>query len=753
MFSHVIKNILMRLSGLIIITSIIYILSACKEQVNSNTKMSTLLHNVFLENEVPSNVFSTSAKIAYFDSLGKMPGKMDHPAMQYYRGRALLEAGREEEAIPDLLQLLNRIPASETATIIQVKKDIALSWMRLGERTNCINNHSTESCIFPVSGKGIHTDKTGSENAIAIYEELLNANPDDLGSRWLMNIAYMTTDGYPDKVPAKYLIPVTAKTSVEIKPFQDAAIKTGLNTLNIAGGSIVEDFNNDGYLDVITSSMDLKQEMRYCINNGDGTFSDLTTASGLNQFGGGLHIMQTDYNNDGLKDVFVVRGAWKRNHGKEPNSLLRNNGDGTFTDVTEECGLLSFYPTQAATWADFNNDGWLDVFIGNEPCVTEFDSPTELYINNKGVFKLVTKESGTQFADFVKGVTSGDYNNDGWPDIFCSSLSGKKTLLKNIGPDKNGIPQFKDVTIEAGITSKAATFSTWFWDFDNDGWLDILACGYKLNESLAGSVAASYLGLVPPTYGGVVLMKNNGDGTFTDISLTSGMSTSIFAMGSNFADIDNDGFLDCYFGTGNPDYTSLIPNKLFRNVNGKYFEDITTPARVGNLQKGHGISMADMDNDGDLDIHIDMGGAYKGDGYQNSLYINPGQNDNNWINLSLKGVKANAAAIGAKIKISFTENNQQRYVYREVNSGSSFGANPLLQHIGIGKANKIDKIEIIWPIEGSVQEFTNLAVNKTFIITEGSNNAPVQELKTLNFLDPNRKEIGCAPVKEEKHHQ
>ncbi len=728
--------------------SILIIFPSCKEQISSNTKMARLLRFIFEESEVPSNIYSTSAKIAYFDSLSNIPGAMNHPAAQYFKANAFLEAGKEEEAIKYYSHLLEKIPPSEIEAKRRIKKDMAISWMRLGERYNCIDNHSTESCIFPVTGRGIHTDKRGSEYAIALYKELLQEDPNDLGSRWLLNIAYMTIDGYPDQVPPQYLIKLPSYTSVDIQPFQDAAIKTGLNTANLAGGSIVEDFNNDGYLDVVTSSMDLKQGMHYCRNNGDGTFSDVSKISGLNELSGGLHIMQTDYNNDGHKDIFVMRGAWKGEFGREPNSLLRNNGNGTFTDVTEEAGLLSFYPTQTATWADFNNDGWVDVFIGNEPHSTE--SPSELYINNKGVFRRVTNEAGVLFVDFIKGVTSGDYDNDGLVDIFASSFKGKKILLKNMGPDKNGIPLFKDVSIEANVRkNQETTFSTWFWDFDNDGWLDILACGYKLNESIAGSVAASYLGLTPSTYGGIVLMKNNGDGTFTDISKSCGMSTSIFSMGSNFGDIDNDGYLDCYFGTGNPDYNSLIPNKLFRNVNGKYFEDITTPARVGNLQKGHGVSMADLDNDGDIDIHIDMGGAYLGDGYQNSLYLNPGQNDNNWINLSLKGVKANAAAIGAKIKVSFTENNVKRSVYRVVNSGSSFGANPLMQHIGIGKAGKIDKVEIIWPIKGSVQEFTNLDINRTFVITEGDQSPVIQERKKLNLLDVNRLEIGCAPLKED----
>ncbi len=174
-------------------------------------------------------------------------------------------------------------------------------------------------------------------------------------------------------------------------------------------------------------------------------------------------------------------------------------------------------------------------------------------------------------------------------------------------------------------------------------------------------------------------------------------------MGANFGDIDNDGYLDFYLGTGNLDFTVLIPNKLFRNNNGKSFTDITTSARVGNLQKGHGVSIADLDNDGDQDIYTDMGGAYKGDAYQNSLYLNPGQNENRWIKLDLKGVNANRVAIGANIKVYFKDNGQDRMVCREVNSGGSFGANPLLQHIGIGNATVVDRVVIKWPGNNAVR--------------------------------------------------
>ena len=215
-------------------------------------------------------------------------------------------------------------------------------------------------------------------------------------------------------------------------------------------------------------------------------------------------------------------------------------------------------------------------------------------------------------------------------------------------------------------------------------------------------------------------------------------------MGMNFGDIDNDGFPDIYMGTGNPLYQSLVPNKLFKNVNGQYFIDATSTARVGNLQKGHGVSFADLDNDGDQDIYIDMGGAYKGDAYQNSLYINPGQNDNRWINLVLEGTKCNRAAIGAKIKVTFKENGIERSVYRDVNSGGSFGSNPLMQHIGIGRAAVIEKIEIKWPVSNAIQVFKNIQPGQTVKIKERKDLLTRINMNRVDFTTTKSGLISCG---------
>jgi hypothetical protein len=236
----------------------------------------------------------------------------------------------------------------------------------------------------------------------------------------------------------------------------------------------------------------------------------------------------------------------------------------------------------------------------------------------------------------------------------------------------------------------------------------------------------------------MLLYHNNGDGTFTNVAPEMGLNTYAFAMGSNFGDVNNDGFLDMYLGTGNPLYESLVPNRLFLNLQGKGFTDVTASARVGHLQKGHGVSFADMDNDGDQDIYVEMGGAYPGDAYQNAFFLNPGQGRNNWIVLALEGKEANRAAIGTRVKLTFTEKGQSRSVYRDVNSGGSFGSSPLRCEIGIGTAAIVDEIEIRWHGSRLVQVFRDVQPNQFLRLVEGNEELLRERPRRIQWTLPDR---------------
>jgi ASPIC and UnbV/FG-GAP-like repeat len=173
-----------------------------------------------------------------------------------------------------------------------------------------------------------------------------------------------------------------------------------------------------------------------------------------------------------------------------------------------------------------------------------------------------------------------------------------------------------------------------------------------------------------------------------------------------------------YLGTGNPSYASLLPNVMLRNHDGKFFVDVTASSGTGELHKGHAVAFADIDNDGDEDLLEEVGGAVPGDAHAFRLFENPG-NGNDWISLHLVGVKTNRAAIGARIKVTVENEGQgQRSIYKTVNSGGSFGASPLQQHIGLGKSARVVDLEIWWPTSNTRQHFTRIQKNQWFEIKE-----------------------------------
>jgi hypothetical protein len=225
-----------------------------------------------------------------------------------------------------------------------------------------------------------------------------------------------------------------------------------------------------------------------------------------------------------------------------------------------------------------------------------------------------------------------------------------------------------------------------------------------------------------------LLYKNNGNGTFTEVSLQVNLNEPIATMGCNFGDLDNDGFLDFYLATGDPSYFSIVPNRMYRNVNGETFEDVTYSAGFGHIQKGHAIGFGDLDLDGDQDIYAVMGGAFEGDVFGNLLFENPLGNENNWINIILEGKRSNRLAMGAKIIVTIEENGKERNIYHSVGTDASFGGNSIMAEIGLGKASIVKKMEIKWPhFSKETTIYENIKVNQTIKIIEG------EDIKTLNL--------------------
>jgi hypothetical protein len=536
--------------------------------------------------------------------------RLMYRAMLYHSAGKPSQAGKLLDEVRDALKSRGDEAAEDLLyTVIYFQ---GVTSLRRGETENCIECRGESSCILPISPAARHLKPDGSRKAISYFTEYLQRFPDDLEVRWLLNLAHMTLGEYPEKVDPSYLIPLDRffNSEFDLGRFRDVGHLVGVNRFNQAGGAVMEDFDGDNLLDLAVTSFDPTEPMAFYRNKGDGSFEDRSEAVGVCDQLGGLYCVQTDYNNDGRMDIYIPRGAWV-DFAMRP-TLLRNEG-GSFTDVTKEAGLLDPVNSNSAAWADYDNDGWLDLFVCCER------QTNQLYHNkHDGTFEEVALEAGllSDRYRFCKGATWIDFDNDDDPDLFVNNLNSIGQLYQNDGHGK-----FTEVSASMGIDGPMSGFSCWTWDYDNDGLLDIFATSYER------SVEAVVKGLIGRTHSMQTsrLFRNVGGQVFEDVTREAGLDMVFATMGSNFADFDNDGWLDMYLATGDPSLTSLFPNRMFRNVAGKRFADITISSGTGHLQKGHAVACGDWDWDGDADMFVETGGAVDGDKFHNVLFSNPGQ--------------------------------------------------------------------------------------------------------------------------------
>ena len=323
-------------------------------QAESTRVMAALLKKIYSETD---SVFDATkqaqrAQVLSVSVCATISAFREEATVRQQLAIELLGAGDSQAAVDDLEALsslnLKQAQAGKPQLSAELEKQLhewlGLSYLRLGEQQNCMQNHGQKSCVFPIRAGGVHHITRGAEGAVREFTAILDKYPNDDEARWLLNVAYMQLGQYPQSVPAKWLVPSRLFDSdYDIGEFVDLATSAGLDLTSHAGGAIMEDFDGDGLLDIVVSSSGPLDQMHLFHNNGvkDGrlTFTDITAQAGLMGETGGLNLVLTDYNNDGRPDILVLRGGWWGKQGKYPMSLLRNNGvkDGqvTFEDVTE----------------------------------------------------------------------------------------------------------------------------------------------------------------------------------------------------------------------------------------------------------------------------------------------------------------------------------------------------------------------------------------------------------------------------------
>ncbi len=549
------------------------------------------------------------------------------------------------------------------------------------------------------------------EQAIKDGVGAMAANPENERVRSLIWLSSRSLGGYPESVPAQHRMEMKVGYAPASVQFEDIAARIGLDKTSGGRGTAVFDYNNDGLLDIAIAGAHGGCSLYR--NNGDGTFTDVSVSSGLDRCVNGFSVIAGDYDNDGFVDLYIARLGFYPGE----CSLYHNNGDGTFTDVTQKAGVQHWGAVFTATWVDYDCDGYLDLFIANNlGGLFERPVPNRLFHNNgDGTFTDVTESSGLHNIAPTMGAAWGDYNNDGYPDLFLSASLGRPQLFRN-----NGDGTFTDVGPKAGFTDFVVG-STCFWcDYDNDGELDIVQFAWSDHEDVVHTMKTGH---GPRDGSALRVYHNNRDGTFTMRSGELGIDGCWGTMSGNCGDVNNDGHLDFLLGNGSPRMDRFEPFVLLES-DGRKYHNVTFSSGLPFTGKSHGTNAADLFGDGRLSIIIAAGGGYPGDLLTTTVFC-PKERPGNYLNVRLKGTTSNRDALGARITLTSGESMQMR----EIGGGTNFGCLPFEQHFGLGERTTVDHLDIRWP-SGVRQRIVNPPVNQTIRVTEGQSEWEYVYLRT-----------------------
>jgi len=546
--------------------------------------------------------------------------------------------------------------------------------------------------------------------------------------------------------------------------FLNVARDSGLNAKTIYGGEhknkyLLEttgcgvafyDYDNDGWLDIfLVNGWRLEgfppghePSNHLFKNNRDGTFTDVTKKAGLVRSGWGQGVCVGDYDNDGFDDLFVTYFG--------ENVLYHNNGNGTFTDVSEKSGIGATGKrwNTGCAFVDYDRDGHLDLFVANYiemdlktapvpesgPCLYKgimvacgppglMGGKNILYHNNgNGTFTDVTEKSGILKANgtYGLGVLTADLDNDGWPDIYVANDSTASALYQN---KKNGT--FTDIALEAGCALSA--------DGKPQAGMGISASDYDLDGNL-DLVKTNFAGDTPSLY------HNLGGGSFEDTTFRGGLGkhTQYLGWGCGFFDMDNDGWADILICNGHvyPEVEQLkteagYPQRklLYKNLRNGRFDDVSYDAGPGISVPvaARGCAFGDFDNDGDLDVVVNTVNDFP------ELLRCDSTTGNNWIKIKTVGTKSNRSGIGARLRCVTHppgEKNAHSQIDEVRSGGGYFSQNDLRVHFGIGKAEKVELLEIRWP-SGRVETLKDIKPNQVILVKEGEG-----MVRTMTFDPP-----------------